>query len=306
MEACRATRFLTMPRIKWAIERLSSNKAAGPDGIKSVVLKNLPDSYLQQLQVLYISSIYVGYVPQKWRHSKVVFIPKPGKEDYAKAKSFSPITLTSFIFKTLERVVLEHLEEEGIYEKLHINQHAFCKGSSCDSALLGMVDKIESSLLWNQYPLGIFLDIQGAFDNLSSKASIEGMRCKSLPPWIIEWYSHYLNHRSIETEIKGITATRKLTRGTPQGEFFPPWCGILHLTDYSINLIRVQSQSGSILDPKEIHEATVLQAMLAQRDDGLTDTSRELSELDPYYGPKGELRAQGRLKYLKKLGMDMV
>ncbi len=118
LEACRATRFITKPRIKWAIECLSSNKAAGPDGIKPVVLKNLPDSYLQQLQVLYVSSIYVGYVPQKWRRSKVVFIPKPGKEAYAKAKSFRPITLTSFIFKTLESVVLDHLEEEGIYEKL--------------------------------------------------------------------------------------------------------------------------------------------------------------------------------------------
>ncbi len=44
--------------------------------------------------------------------------------------------------------------------------------------------------------------------------------------------------------------------------------------------------------------------MLAQRDDDLTDSSRELSELDPYYSPKGELRAQGQLKYLKKLGVE--
>ncbi len=121
-------------------------------------------------------------MPQKWRHSKVVFILKPGKEDYTKAKSFYPITLTSFIFKTLQRVVLDHFEDEGIYEKLHMNLHAFCKGSSCDSALSDMVDEIESSLLRNQYALGIFPDIQGAFDNLSSMASIEGMRHTSLPP----------------------------------------------------------------------------------------------------------------------------
>ncbi len=146
-EAYRATRFITMPRIKWAIEHFSSNKAAGPDGIQPVVLKNLPDSYLQQLQILYISSISIGYVPQKWRHSKVVFILKPGKEDHAKAKSFCLITHTSFIFRTLERVVLDHLEDEGIYEKLHINQHTFCKGLSCDLALSDMVDEIESSLL---------------------------------------------------------------------------------------------------------------------------------------------------------------
>ncbi len=44
--------------------------------------------------------------------------------------------------------------------------------------------------------------------------------------------------------------------------------------------------------------------MLAQRDDDLTDSSRELNELDPYCGPRGELRVQGRLKYLKKLGVE--
>ncbi len=49
MEACRTIRFITIPRIKWVIECCSSNKAAGPDGIKPVVLKNLPDSFLQQL-----------------------------------------------------------------------------------------------------------------------------------------------------------------------------------------------------------------------------------------------------------------
>ncbi len=41
-------------------------------------------------------------------------------------------------------------------------------------------------------------------------------------PRIIEWYSHYLNHQSIETEIKGITTTRKLTCGTSQGGILSP------------------------------------------------------------------------------------
>ncbi len=39
---------------------------------------------------------------------------------------------------------------------------------------------------------------------------------------IIQWYSHYLNHQSIKTEIKGVTATRKLTHGTPQGGILSP------------------------------------------------------------------------------------
>ena len=45
-----------------------------------------------------------GYTPQIWRQSKVIFIPKLGKDDYSKAKSFRPISLTPFLFKTLERL----------------------------------------------------------------------------------------------------------------------------------------------------------------------------------------------------------
>ncbi len=114
-----------------------------------------------------------------------VFILKPSKDDYTRAKSFCPITLTSFVFKTLERVVLNHLEDVyNIHSRLNINQHAFHKGSSCNSALLDMVDKIESSILCDQYALGIFLDIKGAYDNLSVDASIQGMQAKHLPPHV--------------------------------------------------------------------------------------------------------------------------
>ncbi len=67
----------------------------------SPLQKQLPEKALQQLAVrdIYVSSYSAGYVPACWRQSKVVFIPKPGKKDYSKAKSFRPITLTPFLSK---------------------------------------------------------------------------------------------------------------------------------------------------------------------------------------------------------------
>ncbi len=86
-----------------------------------------------------------------------MFILKQGKDDYTKAKSFRPITLTSHVFKTIEKVILNHLENVyDIHNKLNVNQHAFCKGSSCDSALSDMVDEIESLIFHDQYALAIF------------------------------------------------------------------------------------------------------------------------------------------------------
>ncbi len=45
-----------------------------------------------------------------------------------------------------------------------------------------MVDEIRSSILRDQLALGIFLHIEGTFDNLNVKASIRGMQAKHVPP----------------------------------------------------------------------------------------------------------------------------
>ena len=85
-------------------------KAAGPDGIKPVALQNLPDSYIERLGKLYDAVIESEYNPMEWRKAKVIFyLCKPGKDAYDTAKSFRPISLTPFIFKTLERLVYWHL-----------------------------------------------------------------------------------------------------------------------------------------------------------------------------------------------------
>ncbi len=182
-DALREINYITVGKIQEALASIDSHKAAGPDGFKPIVLKNLPNSYFHRLQIIYTSSLYAGYVPACWRRSKVMFIQKPGKDDYTKAKSFCPITLTSHVFKTMEKVILNHLENVcDIHKKLKVNQHSFCKGSSCNSALSDMVDEIESLILCDQYALVIFIHIRGAFDNLNVDSSIRGMRAKCLPP----------------------------------------------------------------------------------------------------------------------------
>ena len=65
---------------------------------------------------------------------------------------------------------------------LHMNQHAFRKGSSCDSALSDMVNDIEKSIHRGEYALGVFLDVTGAFINLSIEAAQQGMNRAQIRP----------------------------------------------------------------------------------------------------------------------------
>ena len=82
--------------------------------------------------------------------------------------------------------------------------------------------EIEEALQRNQFALGIFLDIQGAFDNVRFEAILQGMQEKGINQEIISWYQHYLHNRSIEVKYKGVSLTRAPSMGTPQGGVLSP------------------------------------------------------------------------------------
>ena len=46
-----------------------------------------------------------GHIPTAWRPTKVIFIPKVGKDNYFEVKSFRPISLASFLLKAVKKLV---------------------------------------------------------------------------------------------------------------------------------------------------------------------------------------------------------
>ena len=102
------------------------------------------------------------------------------------------------------------------------SQFAFMKGRSTETALSRVVDKIESALLRQKHGIGVFLDIKGAFDNLDHAAAIKLMEKRELPSTFIKWYGFYLQNRSATITLAGISSTRKIMKGTPQGGVLSP------------------------------------------------------------------------------------
>ena len=76
-----------------AIASFGPKKASGPDDIKPIVLQHLNSEIIKIIVKLFRRSIITGYPPRCWREMKVIFLPKPGKDNYAVAKSYRPITL---------------------------------------------------------------------------------------------------------------------------------------------------------------------------------------------------------------------
>ena len=160
--------FITEERVTKAIESFGDYKTGSGDGIKPIVLKHMGGKAITHLTALIQASHLLGYVPDCWRDSKVIYIPKPNKKDYTSAKSYRPISLMSFLFKVHERVVLYYLQETVFLDNpLSMDQHGFRKGRSCESALSNFVEQIEDANERKQYALTVFLDIEAAFDRVT-------------------------------------------------------------------------------------------------------------------------------------------
>ena len=129
---------------------MGSHKYAGPDGFKPIVMKNFGPIALGCITNLFQAIYSTGYIPIEFRKSKVVFVPKPLKDDYGEAGSFRPM--------------------------------------GTDTALSTLVNLIESEILMKQLCLVVSVDIHGAFDNLAFMAIENVMGDNNYPPYMIRWY----------------------------------------------------------------------------------------------------------------------
>jgi len=94
-----------------------------------------------------------------------VFIPKPGRSSYSGPKDYRPISLTPFLLKTLERLVVRYLRDVTLaLVPLHSNQHAYQAGKLVETALHQLMEWVEKVHDQQEIALGVFLDIEGAFN----------------------------------------------------------------------------------------------------------------------------------------------
>ena len=215
--------WLSTVKISQAIRKFSPHKTPGLDRLKPVVLQHLPLQAIKRMKTIFCASMELEYVPQIWRETKAIFIPKTGKEDYAHARSWRPISLMSFMFKTLERLILWQLEDTVFKTNgMHKDQHAFRKGRSTESALSDTVDYLESEVLRRGLAIGVFLDIEGAFDNLLPTGVVKSLEKRQVPEKLVQWFHRYLLTRDVRVEHKGVEISRRLVRGTPQGGVLSP------------------------------------------------------------------------------------
>ena len=88
--------------------------AEGPDRIHYQLLKHLPVESMSLLLDIYNYIWQTGDFPECWNEAIVIPIPKPGK-DHGDPNNYRPISLTSCVCKTLERIINDRLLNTIIY-----------------------------------------------------------------------------------------------------------------------------------------------------------------------------------------------
>ena len=203
--------------VRRAMKQFKPNKAPGPDGLKPIIFKYLPHNAIRIITLLFKACISLCHTPKLWRETKVIFLPKPGKDDYSIPKSYRPISLSNFLLKTLERLVVWKMDRDMEEYPIHGMQHGFTKGKCTESAISNTADYIEQFLYEGKHCLGLFLDISAAFDSIS----IDHIRNKLLEhggtPDMVEWYYSYLGRRYLEVELHGERVRLTTGAGFPQG-----------------------------------------------------------------------------------------
>lgn len=194
-------------------------KAPGEDGITARILRSIWNQICIPVTEIMNEALLKCIFPNPWKNAKVRIILKGRDKDPVKVKSYRPVSLLPVLGKILEEVICVRLEDE-IGMNLSVRQHGYRAGKSTSSAIKSVIEWTNNRS--EKHVLGTFLDISGAFDNVSWATLEEDMTrigCSGTNRKII---LDYLSGRTATFQVDGHKSKVALTRGAPQGSKLGP------------------------------------------------------------------------------------
>lgn len=241
------------------------------DQIHYSMLNSLPTKNKYMLKDLFNDIWLEGTIPMQWKRSIITLIHKNGKPPNT-SFSFRPIALMSCVQKTYERIIKNRLQwwlEHN--DKLPSNQHGFRKGRSVIHAQAQLILDINLAFSDSYFILSLFLDIQGAYDNVD--LSILGFKLVQigLPGLFVHNIMSLITNRETFVHINGDLIGPKTTfKGLPKGGILSP---ILY-SIYAADLVSVLPNTVKIIQyADDICIYTIgenLENCKAQLSDGIT------------------------------------
>ena len=179
------------------------------------------------------------------------------------------MSILPFISKILERVVLKqcqaHLNDNDLFE---INQSAYRKNHSTETAVLSVVDELLSNIDKKLVSLVALLDLSAAFDTIDQGILLARLEHSfGFHGTVLDWFTSYLSDRVQFVCVDNITsASSPLTFGVPQGSVLGPVLFSLYTQPLSDVIQSHHCSFHKFADDTEISKSTNPESLLSTQD----------------------------------------
>ena len=172
----------------------------------------------QELEDVLNKCLREGTISKCWKTSRLVLLPKPGKEPNSPSAN-RPICLLNEAGKLFERVLMNRIAErlKTIGPNLHEHQYGFRSGRSTIDAISRVTSIAEGAIRQGGVALAVSIDIVNAFNSLPWRTIREGLARHELPSYLRKIIASYLTGRTAEYKEKDGFTRREINRGVPQG-----------------------------------------------------------------------------------------
>ena len=186
------------------------------------------------LQILFNESLIESVVPKQWKCASIIPIPKvPSPKT---PSDYRPISITSVLSRTLERLVVRLIVYPALKNPpppLSFNDHfAIRPGGSTNSALIYLLHTVTAMLEKHPFVRVFALDFSKAFDTIRHTTLVEKLAMLDLPHEIFNWITNFLECHSHCTKFNGsISELADISASVIQGSVIGPPAFLVSASD---------------------------------------------------------------------------